>query len=103
MLESFEKVEAAIAPIYDIEQIFNDAQFIARRSITTVEDEDLGPVRMQNVFPTLSRTPGSIRRAGGQIDQDRQEILDELRAAGRLPAAGEDAPPAAGTAKVDRP
>ena len=99
--ETFEKVEAAIAPIYDIEQIFNDPQFIARRSITTVEDEDLGPLRMQNVFPTLSRTPGSIRRAGGRIDQDRQEILDELRAAGRLPAAGEGAGPAA-TAKMDR-
>ena len=100
--ETFEKVEAAIAPIYDIEQIFNDPQFIARRSITTVDDEDLGPVRMQNVFPTLSRTPGSIRWAGGRIDQDRQEILDELRAAGRLPAAGEDASPAAVTAKMDR-
>lgn len=85
VVEKFETVEAAIAPIYDIEQIFHDPQFIARESIATVEDEDLGPVRMQNVFPTLSRTPGAIRRAGGRIDQDRDEILAELRAAGRLP------------------
>ncbi|MCB1488452.1 MAG: CoA transferase [Bauldia sp.] len=85
VVETFEKVEAAIAPIYDIEQIFSDPQFIARQSITTVEDEDLGPVRMQNVFPRLSRTPGSVWRAGARIDQDREEILDELRAAGRLP------------------
>lgn len=102
VIEAFERVEAAIAPIYDIEQIFNDPQFIARRSITTVEDEDLGPVRMQNVFPTLSRTPGSIRRAGGRIDQDRREILKELRAAGRLPAEAEDTGSAAMQVKVDR-
>ena len=34
---TFEKVEAAIAPIYDIEQIFRDPQFVARQSITTVD------------------------------------------------------------------
>ncbi|HLW91146.1 MAG TPA: CoA transferase, partial [Roseiarcus sp.] len=90
VVETFEKTEAAVAPIYDIEQIFHDPQFLARKSITTVEDEDLGPVRMQNVFPLLSRTPGAIRFAGGRIDQHRREILQELRAAGRLPFSGCD-------------
>jgi formyl-CoA transferase len=46
---------------------------------------------MQNVFPTLSRTPGSIRFAGHRIDQDREEILAELRASGRLPPAPAEA------------
>ncbi|XUJ36234.1 hypothetical protein ACQ5SK_14795 [Bradyrhizobium japonicum] len=45
---------------------------------------------MQNVFPVMSRTPGAIRRTGARIDQDREEIIDELRVAGRLPALGED-------------
>jgi crotonobetainyl-CoA:carnitine CoA-transferase CaiB-like acyl-CoA transferase len=87
VVETFERVEAAIAPIYDIEQIFRDPQFVARQSIATVEDEDLGPVRMQNVFPRLSRTPGTIRFAGGRIDQHREEILDELRALERMPSS----------------
>jgi formyl-CoA transferase len=87
VVETFEKVEAAIAPIYDIEQIFRDPQYLARQSITAVPDDDLGRVKMQNVFPVLSRTPGSIRFAGHRIDQDREEILAELRASGRLPAA----------------
>lgn len=81
-LETFERVEAAIAPVYDIEQIFDDPQFNDRQSIVTVEDDDLGPVVMQNVFPVLSRTPGAIRSAGGRIDQHREEILAEL--AGRI-------------------
>jgi crotonobetainyl-CoA:carnitine CoA-transferase CaiB-like acyl-CoA transferase len=90
VVEAFERVEAAIAPIYNIEQIFRDPQFVARESITTVEDEDLGPVRMQNVFPVLSRTPGAIRFAGGRIDEHRDEILHELRVSGRMPSsAGE--------------
>jgi formyl-CoA transferase len=80
VIETFERVEAAIAPIYDIEQIFNDPQFQARESVTRVDDEDLGLVRMQNVFPRLSRTPGRIRFAGPRIDQHRQEIIDELSA-----------------------
>jgi crotonobetainyl-CoA:carnitine CoA-transferase CaiB-like acyl-CoA transferase len=86
VVETFERVEAAIAPIYDIEQIFHDPQYIARNSVVSVPDEDLGPVRMQNVFPVMSRTPGTIRSTGGRVDQHRDEILDELRAAGRLPA-----------------
>ena len=78
VIETFEKAEAAIAPIYDVGQIFEDPQFAARESITTVEDEDLGPLKMQNVFPRLSRTPGSIRFPGGRIDQHRDDILAEL-------------------------
>lgn len=85
VLQTFERVEAAIAPIYDIEQISHDPQYIARDSITLVADEDLGPVRMQNVFPVMSRTPGAIRFPGAGIDQHRDEILEELRIAGRLP------------------
>ena len=89
VIDTFEKVEAAIAPIYDIAQIFEDPQFKARESIATVPDDDFGQVRMQNVFPRLSRTPGSIRFTGAHIDQHREEILAELRKAGKLKEAAE--------------
>ena len=90
VLTAFEAAEAAIAPVYDIAQIFADPQYRAREAITRVDDEDLGPLRMQNVFPKLSRTPGAIRFAGARIDQHRDEILAELRAKGLLtePAGG---------------
>ena len=35
-------------------------------TVTTVEHPRLGPVRMQNVIPTLSETPGRIDHAGGR-------------------------------------
>ena len=84
VVETFKQVQAAIAPIYDVEQIFADPQYRARNSIVSIPDEDLGQIAMQNVFPTLSRTPGRIRFAGANVDQHRAEILAELRAAGRL-------------------
>ena len=87
VLAAFEAVGAAIAPVYDIEQIFRDPQSQARESIATVHDEDLGPVRMQNVFPRLSRTPGSIRFTGPRVDQHRAEILKELQRTRRLRVA----------------
>ncbi|MFM9942049.1 MAG: CaiB/BaiF CoA transferase family protein [Hyphomicrobiaceae bacterium] len=88
VLDAFEKVEAAIGPIYDAAQILDDPQYLARESVTTVHDPDLGPLKMQNVFPKLSRTPGKVRFAGPRLGQHQDEVLAELEAAGEItPAA----------------
>jgi len=84
VLEAFEKVEAAIGPAYDVGQIFEDPQYLARETITTVEDKDLGPIRMQNVFPRMSRTPGRIRHAGPTLGEHTDQILGELVEAGKV-------------------
>ncbi|MEZ5817391.1 MAG: CoA transferase [Hyphomicrobiaceae bacterium] len=86
VLDAFEKVEAAIGPIYDAAQILEDPQYIARESVTTVEDADLGRLKMQNVFPVMSRTPGRIKHAGPRIAQHQDEVLRELEASGKLSA-----------------
>jgi crotonobetainyl-CoA:carnitine CoA-transferase CaiB-like acyl-CoA transferase len=74
VIATFEEYEGAIAPIYDVAQIFADPQFEARRDIVAVPDEELGPIRMQNVFPILSRTPGEIRHAGPRLGAHNAEI-----------------------------
>ena len=51
--------EAAMAPVYDIAQIFEDPHFAARGAIVTVEDEELGPTRTADVFPRLIGHAGS--------------------------------------------
>ncbi len=84
VLDAFEKVEAAIGPIYDAAQILEDPQYKARESFTTVADPDLGPLRMQNVFPRMSRTPGRIRFPGARIGQHQAEVIGELEAAGKI-------------------
>ena len=75
---AFEKAQAAVAPIYDIADVFSDPQYAALDTITTVEDPELGPVRMQNVLYRLSDTPGRIRWTGRPHGADTREVLSEL-------------------------
>lgn len=77
-LDAFEKAEAAIAPIYDIRDVMDDAQFRALGTIAEVPDAELGPLRMQNVLFRLSETPGGIRWAGRPHGADTEAVLTEL-------------------------
>ena len=74
----FEEAQAAVAPIYDVRDVMADPQFQALDSITTVADEDLGPLKMQNVIFRLSETPGSIRWTGHRIGEDNALVYGEL-------------------------
>lgn len=87
VLDAFDKAEAAIGPVYDVAQILEDPQYKARDSVTTIADKDLGPLRMQNVFPRLSRTPGRIKRGGPRIGEHSQEVLQEMVRSGKIDAA----------------
>ena len=80
VIKSFEDAQAAVAPIYDIRDIFEDAQFQALDTITTVNDPDLGPLRMQNVLYRLSATPGRIRWTGRKRGADTRTVLEECNA-----------------------
>jgi crotonobetainyl-CoA:carnitine CoA-transferase CaiB-like acyl-CoA transferase len=77
VMTAFEEAGAAIAPIYDIEQLMSDPQVEARDAITTIEDEDLGRLRMQNLMFRLSESPGAIRFTGRRLGQDNDEIYGE--------------------------
>lgn len=70
--------EVGFSPIYDASDIFNDPQFLARQAIVQVEDEELGPVRMQGVVPRFSETPTTVRNAGPSLGQHNGEIFAAL-------------------------
>lgn len=72
---AFEEQEAVIGPIYSIADIFQDPQYAARETITTVEDPILGTARVQNAIPRLVDTPGKVRHLGGALGQDNAEVL----------------------------
>lgn len=79
VIKKFEEAEAAVAPVYDITQIMEDPQYKALESIVSVDDPDLGRVRMQNVMYRMSETPGRIRWAGRGLGEDNQMVFgDEL-------------------------
>jgi crotonobetainyl-CoA:carnitine CoA-transferase CaiB-like acyl-CoA transferase len=78
VLEEFEKAQAAVAPIYDVSDIMADPQLTALEAITTVDDPDLGAVRMQNVLFRLSGTPGAVRWSGRSHGEDTDRVLGSL-------------------------
>lgn len=79
VIAAFESAEAAIAPVYSIADLMNDPQVKARETITTFVHVELGPVQIPNVFPTLDRTPGSIRGLGPGLGEHNKDIYcDEL-------------------------
>jgi crotonobetainyl-CoA:carnitine CoA-transferase CaiB-like acyl-CoA transferase len=78
VVEAFEEVSAAVAPIYSIEDIMQDPQYEALSSIITVEDPELGPLKMQNVLFRLSETPGEVRWSGPRLGEHNEEVYEEL-------------------------
>jgi formyl-CoA transferase len=75
VVAAFEEVQAAISPVMSIAEIFEDPQFAARETITTVDHPKLGPLKMQNVIPRLGATPGSIRSCGPDLGSSNREVL----------------------------
>lgn len=78
VVDAFEKAEAAVAPVQDVRDVMADPQYRALDTITTVDDPELGPLRMQNVLFRLSATPGAIRWAGRPHGADTDAVLTEL-------------------------
>ena len=78
VIAAFEAAGAAIAPVYDAADVLADPQLEALGSISTVEDLQLGPLRMPNVFSRLSETPGRIRHSGGRHGCDTAAVFAEL-------------------------
>lgn len=75
VVAAFAEHDAAIAPIYSIEDIIKDPHYQARQTITTIDHPQLGPVRMQNVIARLMKTPGRIRHGGMALGEHNVEIL----------------------------
>ena len=74
MINEFRRVDAAIAPVLDMSQIFQDPHYRARGIITEVDG-----VAMQNVVARLSKTPGRIRHPGKPFGADTEAVLARLK------------------------
>ena len=66
--------------IYRAPEMLDDPHFKARDAIVTVPHPDFGELRMQNVAPKLSETPGAIRRPSPAMGQHNEEVYRDLLA-----------------------
>ncbi len=88
VIVAFTAAGAAVAPIYDVAQVLEDPQYQALASIVSVEDEDLGPIRMQNQLFRMAATPGHVKFPGRRLGQDNEAVYTGLLGLTREDLAG---------------
>jgi formyl-CoA transferase len=64
--------------IYRAPDMLNDPHFAAREAIVTLAHPQFGQLKMQNVAPKLSETPGGIRSPSPDLGQHNDEIYRQL-------------------------
>ena len=64
--------------IYKAQDMLEDEHFKAREAIVDVEHPDFGLIKMQNVAPRLSDTPGAVRHVGPTLGEDNDYVLSGL-------------------------
>lgn len=77
VLAAFTEAGAAVAPVYDARDIVDDPHVRETEMLTTVPDDDLGPLLMHNVMWRMSATPGEIRHTGRGLGADTDAVLTE--------------------------
>ena len=66
------------ARTYTVADIVADPQVRARGDLAVVPDPVVGDVRMQGVYPRLSRTPGRIRSGAPRLGAHNDEVYGKL-------------------------
>ncbi|GAA2537894.1 CoA transferase [Microbacterium mitrae] len=78
VIAAFEAAEAAVAPIYDAEDISRDPQFQALGTLHRIDDDELGSMTMQGPLFRLSDAAGVIAFTGRAHSQDTDAVLGEM-------------------------
>lgn len=75
-LDAFRQANVPACPIYSIKDIADDPYIQERKDFIEVEEPVIGPVKMQNVLPHFSLTPGRVKFAGAtKIGHYNTEVL----------------------------
>jgi crotonobetainyl-CoA:carnitine CoA-transferase CaiB-like acyl-CoA transferase len=70
--------DVAAAPVYDASQLLGDEHLQARGTFLSVDDPDLGPVRVQAPVARLSATPGRVDHLGAPLGADNDAVYGDL-------------------------
>jgi len=77
-VEAMRGAQVTASRIYTIEDIVKDETFVERENVITVDDDELGPLRMQSVIPKLTRHGGEVWRSGPALGQDNEYVFGDL-------------------------
>ena len=74
-LELLDGAGVVAGPIYNMEQVYQDPQVLAREMLVDTQDPELGTIHNIGLPVKLSTTPGSIRRRAPALGEHSEEIL----------------------------
>ena len=77
LLALMETSGVAAGRVYRAPDMLDDPQFAAREAIVEVPHPVFGAVKMQNAFPRLTGTPGSVRWPGPALGEHTDAVLTE--------------------------
>jgi crotonobetainyl-CoA:carnitine CoA-transferase CaiB-like acyl-CoA transferase len=78
VLAACREVGAPASVVFSVPDILRDPQYAAIGAIATVDDAELGPLRMANTPFRLSATPPRIRWSGPSLGEHTDEVLTAL-------------------------
>ncbi len=78
VLDLMDKHGVPAGQIYRAPEMLEDPHFQAREAIVTVDHPQFGKLRMQNIAPKLSETPGTVRSPSPALGQHNDEVYLEL-------------------------
>jgi crotonobetainyl-CoA:carnitine CoA-transferase CaiB-like acyl-CoA transferase len=70
--------EVPFSLIFNVKEIVDDPHVRAREDIVTVDDPVIGAVKMQGVYPRMSRTPGTVRCGAPRLGEHNDEVYRQL-------------------------
>ena len=78
LLAALERESVPAGRIFRAPDMLEDPQYQARDSIIPVEHPEFHNLKMQNVFPRMSRTQGTVRWPGPPLGAHSDEVYREL-------------------------
>ena len=68
-----------VGKVYRAQDMIDDPHFTAREALIDIDSETFGSVKMQNVFPKMSKTQGEVRWGGPEkLGSHTEEVLAEI-------------------------
>jgi crotonobetainyl-CoA:carnitine CoA-transferase CaiB-like acyl-CoA transferase len=77
-LRTMRELEVVAERVHDMDDIAASPLFREREAIITVDDPELGPVRMAGVIPKFHVNPGSVWRTGPAQGQDNDDVFSTV-------------------------
>jgi formyl-CoA transferase/CoA:oxalate CoA-transferase len=72
------QADICVAPVYTLDEVFQDPHVQARQMVVEMEHPSLGKVRQVGIGAKLSETPGSVRSLSPRRGQHTDDVLRDL-------------------------